>query len=378
MGRAADTLGFLIPAIVQSWPSSPVFLEESRFLSQAAAHAIWLGEDRETRAAPMSRALTMIRGEIHIMPTEDFLGFLAPSACMEENSIPTRFIIHGLDPRRPFIRFLGWIVLLLAIPVEPVWAQAGRDDERAEVPDAAPTPGVSNEVVEMLRASGAVGGVILLLSVAAVAMSIESLLTLRRARLAPTGLAEEVQSLISMNEFDQATAACNRRPSFLATVLLAGLREVRIGYPAVEKAMEDVAQAEAARLHRKVEYLALIANLAPMLGLLGTVYGILLAFKQVAETRGPTVAADMAQGVYLALVTTVEGLVVAIPALGVYAFFRGRIEALGTLAVQDAENAFHDFKRHWFRFQNVKPKTRPAGPPPSDESKDTNPENLVE
>lgn len=83
-----------------------------------------------------------------------------------------------------------------------------------------------------------------------------------------------------------------------------------------------------------------------MLGLLGTVYGILLAFKRVAETQGTAVAADLADGVYLALVTTVEGLVVAIPSLGAYAIFRNRVEQLAGDVGRLAEQVFADFKRN--------------------------------
>lgn len=127
--------------------------------------------------------------------------------------------------------------------------------------------------------------------------------------------------------------------------MLAGLQEVRIGYSAVEKAMEDASQEQAARLFRKVEYLALVGNIAPMLGLLGTVYGLVLAFKKVAESRGTALAADLADGIYLALVTTVMGLVVAIPALSAYAIFRSRIEQLASEVNVLAEQIYINYKR---------------------------------
>ena len=112
----------------------------------------------------------------------------------------------------------------------------------------------------------------------------------------------------------EAEQLCKHRPSYLSYVVLAGLQEIRVGYDAVEKAMEDASQEQSARLFRRVEYLAVIGNIAPMLGLLGTVYGILLAFKKLADTPGAADAARLADGIYLALVTTVEGLIVAIPA----------------------------------------------------------------
>jgi hypothetical protein len=113
----------------------------------------------------------------------------------------------------------------------------------------------------------------------------------------------------------------------------------------MEKSMEEASAEQASRLFRRVEYLAVIGNLGPMLGLLGTVYGILLAFKKVAESRGAAVAADLADGIYLALVTTVEGLVVGIPALAMFAYFRNRIEAIGEEVNSDAEEIFSVFRR---------------------------------
>src|ERR671914_570403 len=96
----------------------------------------------------------------------------------------------------------------------------------------------------------------------------------------------------------------------------------------VEKAMEDATAEQAARLFRRIEYLSVIGNIAPMVGLLGTVTGMLLAFKQVADTEGSAGAAQLADGIYQALVTTVAGLIIAIPSLGAFALFRSRVDQL--------------------------------------------------
>ena len=83
-----------------------------------------------------------------------------------------------------------------------------------------------------------------------------------------------------------------------------------------------------ARLFRKIEYLSVIGNIAPMVGLLGTVTGMIFAFQQVATTQGAAGAGDLAEGIYQALVTTVGGLIVAIPSLGAFAIFRNRVDHL--------------------------------------------------
>jgi biopolymer transport protein ExbB len=181
---------------------------------------------------------------------------------------------------------------------------------------------------DMLRASGLVGLAIMLLSVAAVALVVEHLMTIRQTVLMPPGLGEGVHQLLAEGKLAPARQRCRAAPSFLAYVLEAGLAEADGGWPAMEKAMEDAAADQSARLFRKIEYLSVIGNIAPMLGLLGTVIGMVVAFREVAETQGAARAADLAEGIYLALVTTVEGLIVAIPSLAAYAVFRNRVDQL--------------------------------------------------
>ncbi len=203
-----------------------------------------------------------------------------------------------------------------------------------------------------------VGLLIILLSVAAVALVIEHVMTIRGSVLIPPGLAEEVRELLAAGKVGPAGARCGMQPSFLAHVLGAGLAEVDDGWPAVEKAMEDATAEQSARLFRKIEYLSVIGSIAPMLGLLGTVIGMILAFRQVADTQGAARAADLAQGIYLALVTTVEGLIVAIPSLAAFAVFRNRVDQLVAESTYVAEHALAPLKRR----RAASPPKAPAPP----------------
>jgi len=197
----------------------------------------------------------------------------------------------------------------------------------------------------LLEAGGAVGLLILLLSIAAVALVVEHLVTIRAAVLMPPNLAEEVEQLLGGAQPAAALEYCRQRPSVLGRVIEAGLMEVDGGWPSVEKALEDATADESARLLRKIEYLSLIGNIAPMLGLLGTVMGMIFAFREVADTQGAARAADLAEGIYLALVTTVEGLIVAIPAVGAFAIFRNRVDQLIAEVAQAAQHAMRPLKR---------------------------------
>ena len=217
---------------------------------------------------------------------------------------------------------------------------------------------------EILKASGMVGLLIMLLSVGAVALVIEHAMTIRGPVLMPPGLADEVRELLATGRVAQADQRCRMEPSVLAYILGAGLTEVEGGWPEVEKGVEDAIAEQSARLFRKIEYLNVIGNIAPMLGLLGTVMGMIMAFREVAMTQGAARAADLANGIYLALVTTVQGLVVAIPALAAFAVFRSRVDQLVAEVTYTAQHVLAPLKR---RLKGAVPQpsgTQPAPLPP--------------
>ncbi|MFH1264078.1 MAG: MotA/TolQ/ExbB proton channel family protein [Planctomycetota bacterium] len=221
-------------------------------------------------------------------------------------------------------------------PVGPANASSEADGDGSNSPQS---------VLEILSAGGIVGMLIMLLSIAAVALVIEHVMTIRAAVLMPPGLAEETRELLAAGKVGPASQRCQMQQSFLAHVLTAGLAEADGGWPAVEKAMEDATAEQSARLFRKIEYLSVIGNIAPMMGLLGTVIGMIFAFREVADTQGAARAADLAEGIYLALVTTVEGLIVAIPSLAAFAVFRNRVDQLVAESTYVAQHVFAPWKR---------------------------------
>jgi biopolymer transport protein ExbB len=227
-----------------------------------------------------------------------------------------------------------------APPTEPVATQA------APVAAEETPAGPQRTFFDILKESGIIGLLILALSLAAMALAAEHLLTIRASALMPPGLADSVRELLRMGNVTQAMQQCKLQPSFLSSVLQAGLSELDAKWSGIEKAMEDMLAEQSARLYRKIEYLSVIGNIAPMLGLLGTVIGMIQAFFKVAETRGTADAADLAGGIYGALVTTAEGLVVAIPTLAAFAIFRNRLDQLVAEVSYTALHVFTPFKRH--------------------------------
>jgi biopolymer transport protein ExbB len=215
--------------------------------------------------------------------------------------------------------------------------------EEPVAPAARPAP-PAIDVRQMFIDGGAIGYIIVFLSLIMVALIFEHLMTIRRQTLMPHGLEEDIQKLISQGQVRLAEERCIASKSFLGYLLAAGLKEIELGYSAVEKAMEDAAAQQAARLLRKIEYLSMISTVAPMLGLMGTVWGMILAFMEFERKANPQVS-ELAPGIYKALVTTLFGLIVAVPAIAAFGFFRNRIDELVAQTSLTAEQVFADYKR---------------------------------
>ncbi len=211
------------------------------------------------------------------------------------------------------------------------------------------TEAKSDSFFQIVFSGGVIGIIIvvvlLLLSGLAAYLVFDHLLTIRRSEVLPEGLGEQVRQALVNQDLGAAQRACQQQPSLLSFVLMHGIGELEFGWSAVEKALEESLAEQSARLMRKIEYLSVIANVAPMVGLLGTVTGMIMAFRQVATTQGMASAPQLAQGIYSALVTTVGGLLVAIPAIGAYAIFRNRIDQLIAEAAYAAQHVFGPLRK---------------------------------
>ena len=166
------------------------------------------------------------------------------------------------------------------------------------------------------------------LSVLALALILYLLVAHRRGVLAPTDVVSDVLNRLGAKDLGEARRLCERKPcafSILALSALDVLRDEKKDQKSVSKAIETAGSHVADRLQGTVDYLCDIAAIAPLVGLLGTVLGMFQAFggiaNDLAAAARPVV---LAQGVSQAIVTTVFGLVVAIPCLAAYAFLRRR------------------------------------------------------
>lgn len=212
-------------------------------------------------------------------------------------------------------------------------AGAGRTAAGAEEGAGGGPPARSSGVVQLLKDGGTVGAIILLLSVVSLGLIIEHALSIRRSRLMPEDVAADLDARIRARKIDEAIKLCQDpdNESLLTHVVHAGLvryRSSEFGFAEYRSAVEEAGEEQTARLYRKTEFLAVIGALAPMLGLLGTVQGMIEAFNTIEATGGAARPGDLAGSISKALVTTFEGLVVAIPTLAALSFFRSRIDSL--------------------------------------------------
>ncbi len=171
--------------------------------------------------------------------------------------------------------------------------------------------------------------VIWVVSLIAVAFALERFLGLRRSRILPADLAAGLRALASRKgEFDlrHAQRLCRDYPSSAAFVVKAMLAKVGRPLPEVEQAMTEALEHEATRQYANVRVQNLAFNVAPMLGLAGTVHGIILCFYTTAHlAMGSNKMDSLATGIYAALICTLAGLIVAIPAGILSYYFEGRI-----------------------------------------------------
>lgn len=204
------------------------------------------------------------------------------------------------------------------------------------VPAFAEEEGGGNLFTDIISKGGAIGIVIILVSVATLALIIEFSVNVRRDKICPPELVDELEALLEEEEYQEALELCEAEPNFLTNSLAAGLPRLNEGYAQVKEALEAQAGIEAVKLQQKVSWMLFLSNVAPMLGLFGTVSGMIAAFNQIVELGAKVTPKDLAGGISAALVTTFLGLFVSIPALAAYQIFRNKatrisIDIAGTL-----------------------------------------------
>ena len=209
---------------------------------------------------------------------------------------------------------------------EPADAPAAAAEEPAPAA-AAPAAGTQSTTFlsMMVNNSGIFGLILLLMSVAMVYIIAKNYTDTRRGELLPDDFVDEFEEHLDAKEYKAALELAQNDDSMIARVLEAGMLRLRGGADQSAAAMQEVGEAETMALEHKLSYLALIGSVAPMIGLMGTVYGMIQSFSTIANSETAPKPKELAEGISQALFTTIEGLAVAVPAMIAYLILRNRM-----------------------------------------------------
>lgn len=224
---------------------------------------------------------------------------------------------------------------LLESPVLAAAADSGLEDElgppqpagEGGTPDAAPPR--KRALWWILESLGwFYSTVFLSLSFTLVALFVMNLLCARRENVVPVALVEGFEAHLNEKRYQEAYEMAKSDESFLGQVLSAGLAKLSAGYDQAIEAMQEVGEDENMKLEHRLSYMGLIGSISPMIGLLGTVHGMISAFSKIAVRGAAVQPQELADGISTALFTTLVGLMIAIPAIAAYNILRNRVQRL--------------------------------------------------
>jgi len=194
---------------------------------------------------------------------------------------------------------------------------------------------------DIVQKGGPMMYLIILSSILAFGVVIERIYNLNRARIDANKFMDEITAVLKRNKIIEAIEMCNRTPGPISHIIKAGILKHDRSKPEIKEAVEEAAQLEIPRLERHLPILATIAHITPLLGLLGTVSGMIKSFQviqQKALAMAPVNPGDLAGGIWEALLATLAGLAVAIPTYVAYNYLVSQVDGL----VYDMERSATD------------------------------------
>ncbi|MCA9217261.1 MAG: MotA/TolQ/ExbB proton channel family protein [Planctomycetales bacterium] len=207
----------------------------------------------------------------------------------------------------------------------------GQGDENAQnqpanTGDSVPPPNYLEWAFDAL--GWGYSGVFLTLSVTLVALIVMNIMTARRENVCPMSLLEGFETHLNERRYQEAYELAKSDDSFLGRVLSAGLAKLSSGYSQAIEAMQEIGEEENMKLEHRLSYMQLIGTISPMIGLFGTVQGMISSFQIIANTDTQPRPSELAGGISTALFTTLIGLLIAIPAIACYNILRNQIARL--------------------------------------------------
>jgi biopolymer transport protein ExbB len=216
-------------------------------------------------------------------------------------------------------------------------AQPAAEPAAAAPADAGPAPAAASESQPRRQSIlgyfySALGPlytiVFLALSFTFVAFLVMNILGLRRDSVCPPHLAEAFEANVNEKKFQEAFDLAKNDESMLGQMLAAGMQNLQQGYDKAMEAMGQAGEDENLKLEHRLSFLSLVGSIAPMVGLLGTVHGMVSSFQVIAMSDTQPKPSQLAQGISMALITTLIGLVLAIPAIIAFNMLKNRMARL--------------------------------------------------
>jgi len=232
------------------------------------------------------------------------------------------------------------ILFMLAVACLAPMTMAFQD---GDAPATSSEPAQS-EAAKFFTNAGTIGLLIILLSVLALTLIIKEIMAIRRDQLAPPELVDEIEALFEAGEYQEAIELCETEPCFFTNIAAAGLPKLNASFDAMEKSLEEMIEEETIKLHSRLSWLSLIAGVAPMMGLMGTVNGMIGAFTTIAKSKGQATPDVLAGDISGALITTLLGLIVAVPVTAAFVFLRNRVVSYSLEIAAVVEDLFERFR----------------------------------
>jgi biopolymer transport protein ExbB len=169
---------------------------------------------------------------------------------------------------------------------------------------------------------------ILLSSIIGLAVSIDRFIMLRKAKINVPAFMVRIRGFIKKKDISGAISYCMQEKSPVANIVRKGLKKYKYGHDRVKDAIENAGSQEVSKLEKGLSVLASVAGIAPLLGFLGTVTGMIQAFMTIQDLAGAANPSDLAGGIWEALITTAFGLIIGIPAFALYNYFLSAVKKL--------------------------------------------------
>jgi biopolymer transport protein ExbB len=249
-----------------------------------------------------------------------------------------------------------FLASLILFPAASSFAQDPKKDgaeaPKAEAPPAAapkaeaaaPAPDTETPATRksylwwVIEASGPIGGCLLVLSIYFTALVIKLFMELRVTEAVPVALVERLENAIKERKFQEAYDACRDNESFLARLVRTGVANLPNGRAEAKEAMSDTQDEIVTSMEARISYLAIIGTLGPMIGLVGTIMGMISSFQEIALASGAQPKPELvAKGISMALMITLEGVALSVPAIFFFAFFRNRIALMAMESAKVAD-----------------------------------------